>query len=353
MASNEFNVTIDEFDRASICIIDDNKINLDIIRAILSSDKAYIIDCFLDPIEALNACKETQYDIIIVDYQMPKMTGTDFIEDIKVYESYKLVPKIMVTADKERNVRISAIQAGATEFLNKPIDPIEIQIRVKNLLELREAQVKLSKRAVFLSKQVDDANRRLLAAQEEMIFRLANAIEMRDDDTGEHISRVASISRFIAEGLNLSEQVCQIIQIAAPIHDIGKIGIPDAILKKPSSLTKDEWSVMKEHTRIGGRLLSHGDSDLLKVARDIAMYHHEKWDGNGYNLGLAGEEIPLSARIVAIADVFDALCSQRPYKKAWPLNKAYSEIEKQSGIHFDPKCVEAFKKSWDKIVKIY
>lgn len=353
MNSNGVNVDSDEVNGTNICIVDDNKINLDIIRSILSADSNYTIDCFSDPVEALSVCRKNQYDMLIVDYQMPKMTGVEFIENIKVYENYKLVPKIMVTADKDRNVRILAIQAGATDFLNRPIDPVEIKIRVNNLLELREAQVKLSKRAVVLSKEVDEANKRLLVAQEEVIFRLASAIEMRDDDTGEHIARVAAISRFISEKLNLSNHECQVIQIAAPIHDMGKIGIPDAVLKKPGSLTEDELSVMREHTRIGGRLLSNGNSELLKVAHEVAMYHHEKWDGSGYNLGLAGEDIPLSARIVAVADVFDALCSERSYKKAWPLDKAYNEIEKQSGKHFDPKCVEAFKDAWDNIKSLY
>jgi putative two-component system response regulator len=185
-----------------------------------------------------------------------------------------------------------------------------------------------------------------------VIWRLARAIEYRDGDTGEHVSRVATISRLVAEAMGLSEDRCRTIYLAAPLHDIGKIAIPDAILGKPGKLTPDEIIQMRRHVTIGAEILEEGSSDLIRVARLIARGHHEKWDGTGYPEGLSGYDIPIEARIVAIADVFDALCSVRPYKPAWPLERAHAEIVRLAGSHFDPACVDAFAARWDDIIAV-
>jgi two-component system, response regulator RpfG len=182
-----------------------------------------------------------------------------------------------------------------------------------------------------------------------VIWRLARAIEYRDGDTGEHVSRVALISQLIAAGIGLSPQRCRTIYLAAPLHDIGKIAIADAILSKPGKLTHEEMILMREHVTIGARILENGSSDLIKTAELIAQSHHERWDGAGYPDRLSGTDIPIEARVVAIADVFDALCSERPYKKAWPIEKAYAEIIACSGAHFDPRCVAAFRDKWEEI----
>jgi putative two-component system response regulator len=256
----------------------------------------------------------------------------------------------MVTSDK--SVRIDAIRAGATDFLNKPFDPTELQARVANLLALRQAQVDLDEKATWLAREVERATAHLLAREEEVIWRLARAIEYRDGDTGEHVSRVAVISQHIAEGIGLNAQRCRTIYLAAPLHDIGKIGIADAILSKPGKLTPEEMTIMRTHVTIGARILESGTSELIRAAELIAQSHHERWDGTGYPARLAGADIPIEARIVAIADVFDALCSERPYKAAWPADKAYAEIIASSGTHFDPACVAAFRAKWPQIRRI-
>lgn len=280
---------------------------------------------------------------------MPDMDGIEFTTALRRLDNYRNVPIIMVTSDMGRDTKIEAIRAGATDFLNKPFDPTELQVRVLNLLALRGAQVELADRAAWLSREVDLATTHLQEREEEIIWRLARAIEYRDGDTGEHVSRVALISQMIASKIGLSSSRCRIIYLAAPLHDIGKIAIADAILRKPGKLTAEEFAQMRNHVVVGGHILEKGTSDLIKTAELIALGHHERWDGAGYPNGLAGNAIPIEARIVAIADVFDALCSERPYKQAWPIEKAYAEILACSGTQFDPACVDAFRDIWPEI----
>lgn len=310
------------------------------------------IDGCMHPFEALERSAETQYDLVLVDHIMPEMDGVQFTNALRARDSYRLVPIIMVTSDMDRNTRIEAIRAGATDFVNKPFDPTELQARVANLLTLRAAQVELADRASWLSREVERATAHLLAREEEIIWRLARAIEYRDGDTGGHVSRVAQISQLIAAGIGLSPERCRTIYLAAPLHDIGKIGIADAILGKPGKLTPEEFKIMREHVTIGARILERGSSELIRTAELIAQSHHERWDGAGYPDRLSGADIPVEARVVAIADVFDALCSERPYKQAWPIEKAYAEIVACSGTHFDPACVDAFCAKWPEIEDI-
>ena len=322
------------------------------IGAIVKAATSAQIDSCLHPREALERSEATQYDLVLVDHIMPEMDGVQFTGALRARASYRLVPIIMVTSDMDRNTRIEAIRAGATDFVNKPFDPTELQARVANLLTLRAAQVELADRANWLSREVELATAHLLAREEEIIWRLARAIEYRDGDTGEHVSRVAQISQLIASGIGLSPQRCRMIYLAAPLHDIGKIGIADAILSKPGKLTPDELTIMRTHVSIGARILEHGSSEVIRTAELIAQSHHERWDGAGYPDKLSGTDIPIEARLVAIADVFDALCSERPYKRAWPIEEAHREIVSLSGTHFDPACVAAFETRWPEILAL-
>ncbi|MBE7733203.1 HD domain-containing phosphohydrolase [Devosia faecipullorum] len=336
-----------------ILIVDDSRSSLALIGSIVQQSP--LVDepeLCLSPIEALEKCAGSQFDLIVVDHIMPEMDGVAFTAALRARPAYRTVPVIMVTSDLDKSVRIDAIKAGATDFLHKPFDPIELQARVANLLALRQAQVELDDRAQWLTREVERATAHLLAREEEIIYRLARAIEYRDGDTGEHVSRVAQICQLIAEGIGLTPERCRMVYLAAPLHDIGKIGIADAILSKPGKLTPEEMAIMREHVSIGARILERGSSDLVRTAELIAQSHHEKWDGSGYPDRLSGTDIPVEARIVAIADVFDALCSKRPYKDAWPIDKAYAEIVACSGTHFDPTCVAAFSAKWPEICAI-
>ncbi|WP_375450630.1 HD domain-containing phosphohydrolase [uncultured Devosia sp.] len=332
-----------------VLIVDDSRSSLAMISTIVGQGVDARIDTCQHPLEALQRTQTVQYDLLLVDHIMPGMDGVEFTAALRASDHYRLVPIVMVTSDIDKTIRLEAFRAGATDFINKPFDPTELQARVVNLLALRQAQVELADRANWLSREVERATRHLLEREEDVIWRLARAIEYRDGDTGEHVSRVALISQLIATGIGLSPQRCRTIYLAAPLHDIGKIAIPDAILSKPGRLTPEEMAIMREHVTIGARILENGSSDLIHTAELIAQSHHERWDGTGYPDRLSGDDIPIEARVVAIADVFDALCSERPYKPAWPIDKAYAEIIGCSGTHFDPDCVAAFRNQWAEI----
>lgn len=336
-----------------VCVIDDELVSLNVIKAVLSRVNGYKVECFSSALAALARCRETTFDIVLVDYQMPAINGVECVVQLREMPDYQFIPIIMLTADEDRKLRLAAISAGATDFLNKPFDPEELRIRVRNLLELRKAQVALLDRAQHLDYEVQRATHKLLAREEELIWRLSRAIEMRDGSTGEHISRVAVVSEIIARKMGLSRSFCRTLYLASPLHDTGKIGISDAILHKPGKLSLEERAEIQKHTGIGADILSDGESDLIKMAHEIALYHHEKWDGTGYGFGLSGTDIPLSGRITAIADVFDALCTARCYKPAWSFGDAYDEILRQSSKHFDPNCVAAFSAAREEIQKTY
>lgn len=336
-----------------ICIIDDEHISRTVLDAMLKRHASYDVETFPSAVRAIVRCKEITFDLILVDYQMPEMNGIECIMEIRRLHTYAHVPMIMLTADVDRDVRLAAINAGATDFLNKPFDREELRIRVKNLLSLREAQLALIDRAQTLDEEVHLATRKLVEREEELIWRLSLAIETRDGSTGEHISRVATVSELIARAMKLPKAFCRTIYLAAPLHDTGKIGISDAILNKPSKLTPEERQEIERHTEIGAQILENGESDLIRMAHEIALYHHEKWDGTGYGHGLAGEAIPLSARIVAVADVLDALLALRTYKPPWSFEDGYNEILQQSGKHFDPDCVEALRACIGKVQAVY
>ena len=336
-----------------ILIVDDSRSSLAfLVQVNQAIVPRHAVDPFDHPVAALRACAAAQYDLILVDHIMPDLDGVEFTRRLRREARYETVPVIMVTSDCDSDIRREAIEAGATDFVTKPFDTIELQARVRNLLALRGAQIELAEQAISLARRVENATRHLVAREEEVIWRLARAIEYRDGDTGEHVSRVALISRLLAEALGLDPSHCRTIYLAAPLHDVGKIGICDAILGKRGKLTEDEMRRMREHVSIGARILENGDSEIIRAAELIAQSHHERWDGTGYPDRLSGTDIPIEARIVALADVFDALCSDRLYKNAWPLRKAYDEVVGLSGIHFDPQCVAAFQARWSDVKAI-
>jgi len=336
----------------TVLMVDDNMTNLVLVRQLVNRIEGCEALAFNDPQAALDELAVRDVDIVLVDYMMPGIDGVEFIRRLRGMPRHLHVPVVMVTTADERAVCIEALEAGATDFLTKPLEPVEFKVRMRNLLALSGAQKALEERAAILDGQVVTKTRELVEREREIIWRLSKATERRDSDTGDHIARMSRICGVIAEELGLPQEECRLIEIASQMHDVGKVGIPDEILFKPGRLTPEERRVMESHALLGWNILEGSESRLLQIAADIAVSHHEKWDGTGYPKGLAGEAIPLAGRICALADVFDALMSVRPYKAAWPLDKARALIEDNVGRHFDPRCVEAFFRRFDEIVAI-
>ncbi len=336
----------------TIVLIDDVQINLTLLWHLVKRLEGYDSICFLNPIEALDWCSKNPYQLIIVDYMMPDMNGIEFIKQLKNYPNTLGIPVLMVTANDHMDVRYQALEAGASDFLNKPIDKTEFTIRVRNMLALYDTQRKLANKADWLAEEVRKAVKEIKDREDELIHRLSKAAEYRDPETGSHIKRMSWYSKHIAAQLGFSMEEQELILEAAPMHDIGKVGIPDAILLKPGKLTPTEFFFMKEHPKIGYEILNGSASKLMQIAAEIALSHHEKYDGSGYPCGLKGEDIPIYGRIIAVADVFDALTSARPYKAAWNMEDAVNFLKENSGKHFDPACVEAFFKDWDTVLGI-
>jgi putative two-component system response regulator len=258
----------------------------------------------------------------------------------------------MITSRQTDDVKMEALQAGATDFLPKAPQSVEMTVRLRNLIQLGAAVRKLNDRAAHLASEVAAATRKLGEREEEIILRLALAVEYRDNDTGEHTLRVARYSRIIAEQLGLPARLCRDIYLAAPLHDVGKVAIPDNILLKPGKLTEEEMTVIRTHATIGEKILANSSCELIQLGAQIAAGHHERWDGAGYPNGLRADAIPVAARVVAVADVFDALTTRRPYKEPMPLDVARNYLVENQGRQFDPACVEAFLSRWDEVVEI-
>jgi putative two-component system response regulator len=335
-----------------IVIIDDAQLNITLLQHLIKKLPDSEAISFTEPMKAIDWCQSNEPDLIIVDYMMPEMDGIEFSKQFRNIPGYEDIPLLMVTANNESSVRINALASGVTDFLNKPLDNAEFLARARNMLALRKSHKQLADRAAWLSDEVRKATAEIMAREQETIFCLARAAEYRDPETGSHIHRMSHYSRHIACRMGLSVEQQNLLLEAAPMHDIGKVGTPDLILLKPGKLTPDEFAIMKQHAVIGYEVLNTSNSPLLKVAAEIAHTHHEKFDGSGYPRGLAGENIPVFARIVAVADVFDALTSERPYKKAWTIEAAQQLLREGSGKHFDPVCVEAFFSDWDVVMKI-
>jgi len=336
-----------------IAIVDDSESVLthltQLVTSMIAEDAAVP---FKDPQAALAWCFQNEVDLVIVDYVMPKINGLQFIEAFLANPARADIPVIMVTTSDTMEVRYRALQLGATDFLRKPVDKIEFLTRVRNLLSLSQHHKQTKTQAVFLAEEVQKATRAIVERERESILVLSRAAEFRDNETGAHLLRMSNYCQIIATRMGLSAEEVDLIFTAAPMHDIGKIGIPDHVLLKPGALAPEEREIMTTHAEIGWQILRNTQSPMLRMAATIARSHHEKWDGTGYPNRVSGLDIPLAGRITAVADVFDALTSVRPYKPAWPLEKALDFLRDNRGSHFDPACVDAFMVSLEEILAV-
>ena len=336
-----------------VLIVDDNSTSLMLLKQVVGRIDGCSVVAVHDPLVAFSEIRSGGIDIVMVDYMMPQLSGVEFINRIRAISRLDDLPIVFVTTHEEKAARAAALAAGATDFLVKPIDPSEVKARIRTIAQLRDAQVKLADQGAWLANEVAKATAALFAREEEIVFRLAQAAEFRDGGTNTHLRRTAEYCRLIGDALGLDDSACRVLYLAVPMHDIGKIAVGDAILLKPGKLTPEERAVMEQHTTYGHRLLTNGQSDVIQAAAEIAWCHHERWDGSGYPRGLAGEKIPLFARIAAVADVFDALTSERPYKQAWTPEQGAEHVSQNSGKHFDPACVNAFLKRWNDVRTIH
>ncbi|NOQ65582.1 MAG: response regulator [Methyloprofundus sp.] len=335
--------------QAKLLIIDDEPINIKLLEKILQR-KGYInIHSTTEPKKVEALCADTEFDLFLLDIRMPEMDGFAVMEMLKKRFNNDYVPILVLTAQTDRETRLRALESGAKDFLTKPFDPLEALNRVYNLIETRLMHQLLKQQNLTLDHKVTQRTQELYYTRQQVIQKLGLAAEYRDNETGNHILRMSQYAYHLALAYGLSETQAELILNAAPMHDIGKIGIPDHILLKAEKLNAEEWKVMQGHVRIGGEILSGDDSQLMITAREIALHHHEKWDGSGYPNGLMGEEISIGGRICALADVFDALLSKRPYKEPWAIEKVLAFIESESGKHFDPKLVPLIKQVLPKI----
>ena len=319
-----------------ILIVDDERANLTLLERLFRKVGYTDVVTTTEPRQVAGMCRERCPDLIMLDHNMPGLTGVEVLEGLgTIISPESHVPVVMLTADPSMETKQRALGAGAVDFIAKPFDLVEVLLRVRNHLQVRSLHVNMER-------LVAQRTHELAEAHQEMLDRLAQAAEFRDDETGQHTRRVGVHAAQIAASLGLSAHDVELMRQAAPLHDVGKIAIPDSILLKPGRLTPEEIEIMKTHTTAGARLLASGSTELFRVAERIALTHHERWDGKGYPQGLKGEEIPVDGQIVALADVYDALTHDRRYRKAWPKEKAVEEIEKESGRHFSPDVVKAF-----------
>lgn len=337
---------------ASVMIIDDQMTSRLILETIIKSIASNIdVRSFDNAAAALKVARIQPPDLILTDFKMPNMDGIEFTRQIRCLPGCYDVPIVIITIYDDRTVLYKALDAGATDFLRKPVDHYECKVRCRNLLTLRKQQLIIKNRANALQNQVHLATEAIHMREKETLYRLARAGEFREGITGRRLLRMGSFAVIIAETLGLSEQECRILEFAAPMHDIGKIGIPDVILNKPGRLDAAEFEIMKKHTTIGYEILKDSPSPYLQMGAVIALRHHERFDGSGYPDGKEGEDIPLVARIAAVADVYDALISQRVYKKAWSHEEALDYLKSGRGTHFDPDAVDAFIKRHNDIMQ--
>lgn len=315
----------------SLLLVDDEATNLQLLRHTLQHE--YRLIFAKDGKTALKLAQQEQPELILLDIMMPDMSGYDVCEQLKNIQALRHVPIIFVTALSDSGDEEKGFALGAVDYITKPFNPAIVKARVRTHLSLVQAEEVLETRL-------------------QIVQCLGKAAEYRDNETGMHILRISHFARTIAKAIGFSDEQADELLHAAPMHDVGKIGIPDAILLKPGKLTAEEWEVMRQHPAIGARIIGEHKSSLLQLAATIALCHHEKWDGSGYPNGLAGEDIPLEARIVSLVDVFDALTSVRPYKKAWPIEEALEFIRDQSGSHFDPMLVDVFMDCLPEILRI-
>lgn len=339
---------------ARVFVVDDSTVGRKVLEEIVRTISSTItVACFDSPLPALDEARTAPPDLILVDYRMPQITGAEFTRRLRKMPGCSTIPVVIVTIFDERDVRYESLEAGATDFLTRPLDPYECKARCYNLLALHRSSQIIKSRADWLEQEVAKATRQILNRERETLLILARVGDYHDRSTGKHILRMAKYSRLIAEGLGLPEEHCHFLELAAPMHDIGKIGIPDRILLKEGPLTPEEETVMKTHTQIGYEILRNSSSEILRLGGEIALGHQERFDGSGYPYGYSGETISLDSRIVAVADVFDALTTARPYKPAWAFDDAYRYMLDNAGRLFDPTCIRSFASRIDIVEALF
>ncbi len=359
---------------AKIVVVDDEPVNIRVVSRLLRIEGYSDFHSTSDSREALQLIRDESPDLVLLDLMMPHLSGQDILTELRREESTHHTPVIILTASTDRDTRIAALRGGANDFLNKPIDPSELVPRVGNLLALKHHQNQLNAYSRQLESAVRQRTAELEASRRDILHCLAKAAEYRDDDTGHHVLRVGRYARIVAEALGLDEAYIDCIEQAAQLHDVGKIGISDGILKKPGRLTEEEFDLMQKHSSLGKRILQrfspqdevalrlHADiganvlggarSPVLEMAATIALTHHEWWDGTGYPLGLKGQDIPLEGRITAVADVFDALSTKRCYKDAISIDRCLTMMKEESGTHFEPEVLDAFLSKRNEVVEV-
>jgi cyclic di-GMP phosphodiesterase len=359
---------------ARIMVVDDEVTNVKVVCRLLKLEGYSSFLTTTDAREAVELARTQLPDLILLDLNMPHVSGLEILSELQACESTRFIPVVILTASTDKETRVDALDRGANEFLNKPVDPSELAPRVRNVLSLKSYQDQLRNYSRDLEAAVRERTTELEASRQDVIHCLARAAEYRDDDTGQHVLRVGKYTRLVAEELGVAGKELDTLEQAAQLHDVGKIGIPDALLLKPGKLTEQEshlmqkhcgfgkrilqcWTpeeenIFKSHANIGAKILELGHSPILEIAVRIALTHHEWWDGSGYPLGLQGEDIPLEGRVTAVADVFDALSTKRCYKEAFPLEKCFQIMEEERGTHFDPTVLDAFFKRRHEIVTV-
>jgi putative two-component system response regulator len=335
-----------------ILIVDDEEANIKLMERLLLAQGYNNTLSIRDPREVMAICKKHVIDLILLDLNMPQLDGYAVMHQLFNEFGHDTPPILVVTAQVSAEFKKKAFDAGARDYITKPFDVNEVIARTRNLLETKMLHDRLRKQNEILELKVTERTHEIYSTRLQVVRRLGRAAEYRDNETGLHIVRMSKISQLLGNACGLNTYLCDLLLNASPMHDIGKIGIPDSILLKPGKLDPQEWDIMKTHTLIGGNILSGDDSELLVMAREIALTHHEKWDGSGYPGQLRGDTIPLVGRIVAVADVFDALTSERPYKKAWSIDDAVDFMNKQQGLHFDPYVIRQFNQILGEIIEV-
>ncbi len=344
--------TLYKKEAARILIVDDEPVNLKLLDKMLSAQGYGNLVLVQDPRQVQDVYLQQRTDLILLDINMPHLDGFGVMEQLNALNDPLLPPVVILTAQHGQDFLLRALNAGARDFITKPFDRNELLARVRNMLDAQLAHRLVYEQKDVLDEMVQKRTDELRRTRLQVVQRLGRAAEYRDNETGNHILRMSHISALLAKSIGWSEADCELILHASPMHDIGKIGIPDHILLKPGKFEPEEWEIMKTHAVIGANILEGDDSDLMRCAGEIALSHHEKWDGSGYPHGLSGEAIPLTGRIAALADVFDALTSERPYKKAWTVDAAVDLITENSGTHFDPDLVAVFLLQLPEILNI-
>lgn len=338
--------------RSRVLVVDDDSANVRLLVEILAQAGYFLVRGESDSRRVEQHCRSEQYDLILLDLKMPFMDGFDVLTRLEAIGGEAHPPVIILTADHDRDTRLRLLSEGACDFLTKPFDLHEVLCRIRNVLENHLLSKQLGRSNFELEKRVRERTAELVETRLQAIRSLGKAAEFRDKETGAHLDRMSRCSAYLAEQMGLSPRECDLVLCASPLHDIGKIAIPDNILLKSGPLLPMEWEVMKSHTLAGESILMENDSELFRTAATLARSHHEKWDGSGYPDGLKGGEIPTISRIVALCDVFDALLSHRPYKEAWTAGETVAHIKQLKGEHFEPDLVDLFERHQNPLLEI-